>query len=193
MGSTLFKWVTPNQLTLVRIAAIPAILALIYRGDALSNWIGFGIYFVACITDILDGQLARFRGEISTMGKLLDPIADKMLISACLVMLVSLDAADVIPTVLILLREFAVSGMRQVAAVEGILVSASNIAKYKTALQMLATGFLMIRHESFTFPYVEIGDVLLWAAAALTLWSGLDYFRDYYRKISSDYTASGKN
>ena len=186
MGSSLFKWVTPNQLTLVRIVVIPAILVLIYRGDALSNWVALGIYFVACITDFLDGRLARFRGEISPLGKLLDPIADKMLVSACLVMLVSLDSAQVIPTILILLREFAVSGMRQVAAVEGVVVSASGGAKYKTTLQMLAVGFLIVRHESFAFPSVEIGQVLLWAAAALTLWTGLDYFRDYYRKIPTD-------
>lgn len=185
MGSTLLKWVTPNQLTLVRIVAIPPILVLIYRGDAVTNWVGFGIYATACFTDFLDGRLARFRGEVSPLGKLLDPIADKMLVSACLVMLVSLDAAEVIPTVLILLREFAVSGMRQVAAVEGVVVSASYIAKYKTTLQMLAVGFLMVRHESFEFPSPEIGEVLLWAAAALTLWTGLDYFRDYFRKIPS--------
>lgn len=184
MGSILFKWVTPNQLTLVRIVAIPPILVLMYRGGALSNWVALGIYSAACVTDILDGQLARFRGEVSPLGKLLDPIADKMLVSACLVMLVSLDAADVVPTVLILLREFAVSGMRQVAAVEGIVVSASYIAKHKTTVQMLAVGFLMVRHESFSFPSVEIGEVLLWVAAALTLWTGLDYFRDYFRKIS---------
>lgn len=183
MGSTFFKWVTPNQLTLVRIVTIPPILVLIYRGDALSNWVALGLYATACITDFLDGRLARFRGEVSPLGKLLDPIADKMLVSACLVILVSLDAAAVIPTLLILLREFAVSGMRQVAAVEGMVVSASYIAKYKTTLQMLAVGFLIVRHESLGIPSPEIGEVLLWAAAALTLWTGLDYFRDYFRKI----------
>ena len=183
MGSALFKWVTPNQLTLVRIVTIPPILVLIYRGDPLSNWVAMGIYFVACVTDFLDGRLARFRGEVSSIGKLLDPIADKMLVSACLVMLVSLDAASVVATLLILLREFAVSGMRQVAAVEGVVVSASYIAKYKTTLQMLAVGFLIVRHDSFSFPSVQIGEVLLWVSVVVTLWTGLDYFRDYFRKI----------
>lgn len=183
MGSALFKWVTPNQLTLVRIVTIPPILVFIYRGEALSNWVAMGIYFVACVTDFMDGRLARFRGEVSSIGKLLDPIADKMLVSACLVMLVSQDAAPVVPTLLILLREFAVSGMRQVAAVEGVVVSASYIAKYKTTLQMLAVGFLIVRHESFSFPSVEIGVGLLWIATVVTLWTGLDYFRDYFRKM----------
>jgi CDP-diacylglycerol--glycerol-3-phosphate 3-phosphatidyltransferase len=182
MGSSLFKWVTPNRLTLVRIGAIPVILVLIYRGEGVTNWISLAVYSIACITDFLDGKLARFRDEVSPLGKLLDPIADKMLISACLVMQVFVGVADVVPTILILLREFAISGMRQVAAVEGIVVAAGSGAKYKTTLQMLAVGFLLIRQESFSFPSVEIGRVLLWAAMVLTLWTGFGYFRDYFRK-----------
>ncbi|MCZ6841610.1 MAG: CDP-alcohol phosphatidyltransferase family protein, partial [SAR324 cluster bacterium] len=119
MGASLLKWITPNQLTLLRISVIPVLMFLIYAGDWVSNWVALGIFSVACVTDILDGELARFRGEVSRIGKLLDPLADKMLVSSCLVMLVYVGAASVVPTILILLREYAVSGLRQVASSEG--------------------------------------------------------------------------
>ncbi len=185
MIHSMSKWITPNQLSFLRILVIPVVLFLIFAGDAVSNWVGFGIYAAACFTDYFDGLLARYRGDMSPLGKLLDPIADKMLISACLVMLVYVGVADVLPTILILLRELAVSGLRQVAAAEGIVVSAIRGAKYKTILQMLAVGFLMVRHNSLNsaFPSVLIGEVLLWVAMAWTLVTGYTYFRDYFKKI----------
>ncbi|MCZ6558259.1 MAG: CDP-diacylglycerol--glycerol-3-phosphate 3-phosphatidyltransferase [SAR324 cluster bacterium] len=182
MAASLLKWITPNQLTLLRISVIPVLMFLIYAGDGVSNWVALGIFSVACVTDILDGELARFRGEVSRIGKLLDPLADKMLVSACLVMLVYVGVASVVPTILILLREYAVSGLRQVASSEGIIVSAMRGAKYKTFLQYLAVGFLIVRHESFTFPSVEIGEIMLWIATVWTLWTGLSYFLDYFRQ-----------
>ena len=190
MIHSLSRLVTPNLLSFLRILVIPVVLFLINEGDAVSNWVGFGIYAAACFTDYFDGLLARFRDEVSPLGKLLDPIADKMLISSCLVMLVYVGTADVVPTmlilvptILILLREFAVSGLRQVAAAEGIVLSAVRGAKNKTILQMLAVGFLIVRHKSFSFPSVEIGVVLLWVAMVWTLITGYNYFHDYFKKI----------
>jgi CDP-diacylglycerol--glycerol-3-phosphate 3-phosphatidyltransferase len=181
MDFSLLKWVTPNQLTVGRIVLIPLLLVFIYLADPVSNWIAFAIFLLACGTDYLDGRLARFRDEVSHLGKLLDPIADKMLVSASLVMLVSMDIADVVPTIVILMREFAVSGLRQVAALEGVVIAAEPGAKWKTTLQMTAVAFHLITYKPFSLPLVGIGQVLLWAAAAWTLWTGVTYFREYYK------------
>lgn len=180
MNLRIFRWLTPNQLTSVRILVIPPLLFFIFLEDPLSNSISCAVFFFACITDYYDGILARTRHEVSTLGKLLDPIADKMLISSALIMLVYLGKADVVPTILILLREFAVSGLRQVAAVEGVVISAARGAKYKTALQMFAVGFLVVYHDPFGLPTHGIGRGLLWLAMVLTLWTGYGYFKSYY-------------
>ncbi len=183
MGNSLLKWVTPNQLTLLRILLIPLILLFIYRGDPVSNWVAVGIFFLACLTDFLDGRLARFRGEVSPLGALLDPIADKMLISATLVMLVSQGLAPVIPTIVILLREFAVSGLRQTAAAQGVIIAAEPGAKWKTVFQMVAAAFHMVTYRPFSLPLVEIGQTMLWVAMVWTVWTGYSYFRRYFKTL----------
>jgi CDP-diacylglycerol--glycerol-3-phosphate 3-phosphatidyltransferase len=116
------------------------------------------------------------------MGKLLDPIADKILISASLVMLVSEGIADPVPTIVIILREFAVSGLRQVAAIEGVAIAAVRGAKAKTIMQMLATGTLLLNNDPFGLPLTAIGRSLLWISAVWTVWTGYTYFADYYRE-----------
>lgn len=179
----MLKWITPNQLTIGRILVIPVILALLYLNDPFWNHFSLGLFFVACLTDYWDGYLARFRGEVSPAGKLLDPIADKMLISSCLVMLTHLDQAQVVPTVVILMREFAVSGLRQVAAAEGIVIAAVSGAQVKTVLQMLAVGFLLFAINPYSLPTLEVGQVMLWVALGWTLWTGYRYFRAYFNLL----------
>lgn len=176
-----FGFITPNQLTIGRILAIPAIMVLLYLDTPVTTWVAFSLFFLACITDYWDGVLARERGEVTALGKLLDPIADKMLISALLVQLVWMGRADMIPVVLILQREFAVSGLRQVAAIEGIPISAVAGAKLKTIIQMLAVGFLMVSHPPPYVPSLLIGKWVLWGAAAWTLVTGIWYFKAYYK------------
>ena len=179
------RWVTPNQLTVARIGAVPLLLVLIWVNQAWSNYVALAVFTLACLTDYWDGDLARVRKEVTQLGKLLDPIADKMLISASLVMLVERGSADAVPTILILLREFAVSGLRQVAALEGIAISAKRGAKAKTIFQMLATGTLMLSHNPFGLPLGLLGHVMLWFAVVWTLWTGWTYFTDYYRSRST--------
>jgi len=186
------RWTTPNQLTLARIAAVPALVALIYWHGPVANTVAFGIFFLACLTDYWDGNLARVRREVTQIGKLLDPIADKMLITASLVMLVAQGHADALPTIIILLREFAVSGLRQVAAIEGVAIEAVKGAKAKTILQMLATGFLLMNHDPLGVPSHILGRGLLWVASVWTLWTGWGYFADYYRKNGAKLFSRGK-
>lgn len=179
------RWVTPNQLTVARIGAVPLLMALIWVNQPWSNYVALGVFVLACLTDYWDGDLARVRKEVTQLGKLLDPLADKMLISASLVMLVQRGSAEAVPTIVILLREFAISGLRQVAALEGIAISAKRGAKAKTIFQMLATGTLMLSHNPFGVRLDLLGEFLLWFAVGWTLWTGWTYFADYYRSRST--------
>jgi CDP-diacylglycerol--glycerol-3-phosphate 3-phosphatidyltransferase len=176
------RWTTPNQLTLARIAAVPVLVALIYWHGPVANTVALALFILACLTDYWDGNLARVRKEVTPIGKLLDPIADKMLVTASLVMLVAQGHADAVPTIIILLREFAVSGLRQVAAIEGVAIAAVPGAKAKTILQMVATGALLMNHDPFGVPLHALGRGLLWLAAAWTVWTGYGYLADYYRQ-----------
>ena len=185
MTNALFKWVTPNQLTLGRIAAIPGLLLLIYLDNPVAEFLAVGVFILACLTDYWDGYLARFRDQVSRFGRMMDPVADKMLISASLVMLVSMGRADAIPTILIILREFAISAMRQVAAADGVIVSAKASAKWKTVLQMIAVGLLLVSHEPFSIPFAQAGRIVLWVAAVWTLWTGFTYLRDHFKHSPS--------
>ncbi len=177
----LLKWVTPNQLTLARILAAPVLMLFIHLGGPLFNWLGAALFLLAGLTDYVDGELARQRGEVTLLGRMLDPIADKILLAASLVMLVGAGHAHVVPTVVIIAREFAVSGMRQVAALDGTELHVTHGAKWKTALQMLATGGLLLNHDPFGIPFATLGQVLLWAAAVVTVWTGWGYFRAYFQ------------
>jgi len=180
MGYTWLKWVTPNQLTLGRILAAPLLMVLISLDSALANWLAILLFLLASLTDYVDGNLARHRGEVTPLGRMLDPIADKIVISASLVMLVAQGHADSVPTILIIMREFAVSGMREVAAQEGVPIPSLMSAKWKTTLQMVATGLLLLHHDPFGLPLKAIGRVLLWAAMAVTVWTGYQYFNVFF-------------
>lgn len=181
-GPRWLSWTTPNQLTLARILAVPVLVTLIYVRGPVINWVAMAVFTLACLTDYWDGNLARVRREVTELGKLMDPIADKILISASLIMLVSEGVADPVPTVVIVLREFAVSGLRQVAALQGVAIAAAPGAKAKTILQMLAVGFMLLSNDPLGLPLVAIGRSLLWFAAVWTVWTGYAYFANYTRE-----------
>lgn len=171
----------PNILTLSRIAAIPVVVALFFFAGPWPAWTACGLFALACITDWFDGYLARAWQEESVIGKFLDPIADKLLVAAVLMMLVAVDKVDglaVIPAVIILLREVMVSGLREFLAGLQVGVPVSRLAKWKTAIQMVAIGVLIVGRDGPSgFPTETIGEVGLWIAAALTLITGWDYLR----------------
>jgi cardiolipin synthase len=177
----------PNLLTLSRILAVPILVFLLWRPQPLDYAITFVLYCIVGITDYFDGYLARAQGRISRLGQFLDPIADKIMIGAVLVMLIAsrrenptpeIAGLHIIPALIILLREIIVSGLREFLAELRISVPVSALAKWKTTFQMVALGALILGGALPQQPWVhDVGIVCLWAAAALTLVTGYDYLR----------------
>ncbi len=177
----------PNLLTYGRILAVPLILLCFYlegraRPTDFARWTALGIYVVASITDYLDGYLARIWKQTSNIGKMLDPIADKLLVSAILLLLAhngTIDKFSLWAAIIILCREILVSGLREYLAALKVSVPVTQLAKWKTTIQMLSLGFLIAGPAGDkVLPYsTTIGIVLLWIAAIVTLYTGYDYFR----------------
>ncbi len=171
----------PNLLTLFRIAVIPLMIAGFHLEPPLANWLVLGLFVVAGITDFFDGHIARLRGEVSNLGRFLDPVADKLLVGATLLMLVYVDRIDgltILPAIVILCREILVSGLREFLAELRVSVPVSRLAKWKTTFQMMALGFLIVGEAAPAWiPANAIGIASLWLAAILTLYTGYDYLR----------------
>lgn len=179
----------PNLLTLSRIASIPLLVGTFYLGSPLGNWLGLAILTFAGATDFFDGYLARAMKQQSLLGKFLDPIADKLLVASLILMLVAFDhipGIAVLPAVVILCRELLVSGLREFLAGAQVGVPVSRLAQYKTTLQMLMLGFLMVGPAGPKFgplTTTDVGVIGLWIAALLTLITGYDYLRAGLRHV----------
>jgi CDP-diacylglycerol---glycerol-3-phosphate 3-phosphatidyltransferase len=186
----------PNLLTYARIAAVPAVVACMYwqgilQGGLWLRWLALAIFIAAGVTDILDGYFARSWGQQSSFGRMLDPIADKLLVSSCLLML----AADgtivgwsLWAAIVILCREILVSGLREYLAELRVSVPVTRLAKWKTTLQLIAIGFLLAgKAGDVILPVVTpMGLALLWLSALLTLYTGWDYFRAGVQHLIDD-------
>jgi cardiolipin synthase (CMP-forming) len=171
----------PNLLTLSRILVVPIVVATFYvQGDA-ARWFACALFSAAGVTDWLDGHVARRWAQQSEIGRFLDPIADKLLVSATLLMLTAtgrLPFGALLPALVILCREILVSGLREYLAGLRVGLPVSRLAKWKTAIQMVAIGFLIVGDAGpALLPVKDIGGVLLWIAASLTLLTGYDYLR----------------
>jgi CDP-diacylglycerol--glycerol-3-phosphate 3-phosphatidyltransferase/cardiolipin synthase len=171
----------PNLLTYGRIVAVPAMAAvfLLLEGDQ-RRWIALAIFIAACFTDWLDGYLARMWQQQSMLGRMLDPIADKLLVGAALILLVqdgTISRTSVWAALIILSREILVSGLREFLAELNVRVHVSRLAKWKTTLQMIALCFLLAgpAGERLVAGVMAIGALLLWVAALLTIWTGSGY------------------
>lgn len=171
----------PNLLTFTRIALIPVVVALFYFDSPLCNWLAAFFFILACITDYLDGYFARALKQTTRFGIFLDPVADKLLVAATLLMLVGfgrIQGLSLIPAVIILCREILVSGLREFLAEAHVSVPVTELAKWKTAIQMGALSLLIIEHiPGLPIPIDGIGTIGLWIAALLTLITGFDYLR----------------
>jgi len=182
----------PNLLTYGRCVAVPAVVIfLFWPNESWARWWALGIFTAAAITDYFDGYLARAWNQQSALGRMLDPIADKLLVAAVLMMLVAhetISGWNIWAAIVILLREILVSGLREFLAELKVSVPVSNVAKYKTTLQLVALGFLVAGPAGdAVFPITTVtGLVLLWAAALLTLYTGWDYMRAGMRYLVED-------
>jgi CDP-diacylglycerol--glycerol-3-phosphate 3-phosphatidyltransferase len=179
----------PNILTIARIVVVVPLIACLWVGGETLRWLALGLYFLACLTDYFDGYFARAWKIQSSLGRLLDPIADKLLVGACLLILTALDHINgwtVFAGLVILLREILVSGLREFLAELRIGMPVSRLAKWKTTVQLLALGFLIIGTDAPDFiPSQQIGEVLLWIAAGLTLYTGWDYLLMSLRHVGA--------
>ncbi|MGD9132405.1 MAG: CDP-diacylglycerol--glycerol-3-phosphate 3-phosphatidyltransferase [Desulfobacterales bacterium] len=166
----------PNQLTMFRIAAVPIIIILMLFPNRICTFIAALLFSAAAITDYLDGFLARKSGQVTTLGKVMDPVADKLLVSSAFIMLVSPGWVPAWMACIIIGRELAVTGLRNIIAEKGEDLSASNLGKYKTGFQIAAIIPLMIHYPFWGLNVQVIGNLFLWGALVFTIWSGADYF-----------------
>ena len=166
----------PNLLTLFRIAVIPGLVVLFYFETTFASWLACGLFSLAAITDFLDGYIARARKQQSAFGRFLDPVADKLLVASALLMMVAfgqISGLVILPALVILCREITVSGLREYLAGLQVGVPVSQLAKWKTTLQMVAIAVLIVGDNGpWNIPLVEIGEAGLWIAAALTIVTG---------------------
>ena len=171
----------PNVLTLSRVVMIPLLVAAFFLPWPVANWTALAIFAAASITDFFDGYIARRRAQFSDFGRFLDPLADKLLVAAALLMLAGFDRLPglaIIPAVVILVREIVISGLREFLAGIKIGVPVSKLAKWKTTIQMVALGFLIVGDAApAAVPAQLVGEIALWIAAALTIVTGYDYLK----------------
>ena len=186
----------PNILTYARIVAVPIVVGCMYWSDILQGglwlrWLALVIFVAAGITDVLDGYFARMYRQQSSFGRMLDPIADKLLVSSCLLMLAAdgtIRGWSLWAAIVILCREILVSGLREYLAELRVTVPVTWLAKWKTMLQLVAVGFLIAGEAGDRILPIttDIGIALIWLSAMLTLYTGWDYFRAGVRHLIDD-------
>jgi CDP-diacylglycerol--glycerol-3-phosphate 3-phosphatidyltransferase len=174
---------TPNQLTLLRIAFVPVVVGLLFLKEPKWDLLAALAFTVASITDYFDGYLARAYQVVTVYGKLLDPLADKFLVVTSLIMLQALGRIHPVVVMLLICREMAITGLRALASAEGLIIGASNSAKWKTGTQMVAIPLIMVGSAIFELPLYPIGMGLLYISLAISLWSAQDYVVDFFRAI----------
>jgi len=187
-------WNIPNILTLMRIAAIPLMTVLLMSGSRETCFWAAALFSVASFTDWLDGYLARRMGIVTVFGKFLDPIADKLIVMAALIMIIPFGRVPAWMVLVILSREIIITGLRGIASSEGIVIAASDLGKFKTIFQIVAIIGLLLHYDyrwffSFDHPLLlvnmhNVGMFYLWIAFVITVWSGVDYLVRFVRVIA---------
>lgn len=187
----------PNMLTMARIAAIPVVMLLIWNGDRVNCVYAGWLYSAATITDFFDGWLARRRGLVTVMGKFLDPLADKLIVMAMLVLLVGLNRIPGWIVVILLAREMTINGLRAIASSEGLVIAADTLGKYKTAFQMMGVLFLVIHYpapvqlawipgtEPTWIDFNLAGFWVLVISLVFSVWSMIVYFRRFFAAVDA--------
>jgi len=194
----------PNALTISRITVSPVIfILLMYRPGRLMSFLSALVFGLAAMTDFLDGYLARRLNMVTSLGKFLDPLADKILVGVALIMLIPLERVSPLIVALIITRELLVTGLRVYAINEGMIIESSMLAKYKTTFQIVAVIGLLLHFTYdlgmgivvFQVDFQAVGTALLYFALAITLWTGFDYFFRFFKNVftrSSDTNSSAR-
>jgi CDP-diacylglycerol--glycerol-3-phosphate 3-phosphatidyltransferase len=167
----------PNALSIMRLALIPAIVICLYFPGRLGSLLAAIFFAAASFTDLLDGFLARRYQTVTPVGKFLDPLADKLLVAVTMIMLIPLGRIPAWIVILVIAREMAVTGLRGIAVVEGKVIEASSLGKYKTIFQLISLICLCLHYQYMGINFHAIGIAFLWIALVLTLWSGFAYFQ----------------
>lgn len=170
-----------NQLTIIRIVAIPLYLLVLYINKDWSNVAATIIFILAGVSDFLDGYIARKYNMITDLGKILDPIADKILVAAALIALIDLDRLYWWIAVIMLARDFTMEALRNLAASKGIIIAAGIWGKLKTTFQMVAIGMISFKNVWLGINWYILGQVLMYIALVLSIYSAFVYFRDYFK------------
>lgn len=165
-----------NKLTISRIILIPIFMIVLLNRIQFGEYIAAVIFIIAASTDGLDGYIARKRKEITNLGKLMDPLADKLLIAAALVTLVEMTEISAWVAVVIIGREFFVTGLRSVAAAEGVIIAASKLGKIKTVTQIVAISAILLNDFPLSLLNITFGKYAIYIAVFFTIWSGIDYY-----------------
>ncbi len=184
----------PNVLTMFRIVIIPPMVVILTIPTRTAAFIAAALFAIASITDWLDGYLARRMEIVTVMGKFLDPIADKLMVTAALIMILPLGRAPAWMVLIIIGREIIITGLRGIASTEGIVISASHLGKYKTIFQIVAILGLLLHYDYYWFLGIEnpflcvnmhnVGIFFLWIATIITVWSGIDYLARFFKLLT---------
>lgn len=174
---------TPNFLTLLRIVFVPILVGFLFIQKPFWDIAAAIAFSFASITDFFDGYIARSQKLVTVYGKLMDPLADKFLVISALIMLQFLGRIHPIITIILICREIAITGLRAMASAEGVIIPASATAKWKTATQMVAIPFMMIKPGLWGIPLFTIGQILLYISLLISLWSAFAYLLDFFKAL----------
>jgi CDP-diacylglycerol--glycerol-3-phosphate 3-phosphatidyltransferase len=173
----------PNTITLMRIGIIPVLFFLLLSPGPTGSLVIASLFIIAALTDLLDGYIARRYQIVTTMGKLLDPIADKIVVNSAMILMIPIGRIPAWIVVITIIRDIAVDGIRSIASSEGIVIQASRLGKQKTLCQIVAISALMIHYPLFGADAHVVGTAILYLALILTVYSGADYFVKFSRAI----------
>ena len=176
----------PNTLSFFRIGCIPLIVGFLFFPRKTTSFLAALVFALASISDLLDGFVARRHQLVTTFGQFLDPLADKLIVSAALIMLIPLDRVPAWMVVVIIGRELAIMGLRSVAGSEGKVITADHLGKQKMVLQTVAILGLLLHYDYYGVNFHAVGMFFLWLAVIITLWSGFNYFRNFWHVLEEN-------
>ena len=193
-------WNLPNMLTLGRIFAIPLFVWLTYDADPMHSLFAAALFTVAAITDVVDGYLARVQNLVTVVGKFMDPLADKLIVMAALVMMVRLGRVAAWVVIVLLARELIVTGLRTIAASEGMVIAAGQEGKWKTSIQLVGIISLCVHYRhpvnflfaTYVVDFNAVGKVLVYLSLVFSIWSGIGYFRSFLSMLAKGGSEGGR-